>query len=144
MNTKKLNAALAIMALQAADESVGLPDDTLRVVIDLSQQLGDTELCRNLDDDAAASELDKELLDYAISLIQDYIRSVSTGINIGDRVEVLENNPEESIWGYYDKGEVGIVTRMLEESCIVDFGGLGCSSFGTAEIPLGALKKITE
>lgn len=140
MNTKKLNAALAIMALQAADESAGLPDDTLRVVIDLSQQLGDTELCRNLDDDAAASELDKELLDYAISLIQDYLSSVSTGINIGDRVEVLEDNPEDSD-NYYDKGEVGVVIHMMDNSCVVNFGQ---SEWDSTEIPFSSLKKIVE
>ena len=140
MNTKKLNAALSIMALQAADEAVGLPDDTLRVVIDLSQQLGNTELCRNLDDDAAASELDKELLDYAIALIQDYLRSVSTDINIGDRVEVLEDNPDDSDT-FYEQGEVGVVVQMLKESCIVQFEH---GEWDIAKVPFSSLKNIPE
>ena len=131
MNTKKLNAGIAFLCLQAIDD-VGVIDD--KYVEQLSDLAGKSEQCElyaNPDDNNA-------LVEQCIALIQDYLRSVSTDINIGDRVEVLEDNPEDSD-NYYDKGEVGVVIHMMDNSCVVNFGQ---SEWDSTEIPFSSLKKI--
>ena len=131
MNTKKLNAGIAFLCLQAIDD-VGVIDD--KYVEQLSDLAGKSEQCElytNPDDN-------NTLVEQCIALIQDYLRSVSTDINIGDRVEVLEDNPEDSD-NYYDKGEVGVVIHMMDNSCVVNFGQ---SEWDSTEIPFSSLKKI--
>ena len=133
MNTKKLNAGIAFLCLQAIDD-VGVIDD--KYVEQLSDLAGKSEQCElytNPDDN-------NTLVEQCIALIQEYLRSVPTDINIGDRVEVLEDNPDNSD-AYYDQGEIGIVVRMLEESCIVQFKH---GEWDSAEIPFSSLKKVVE
>ena len=145
MNTKKLNAGIAFLCLQAIDD-VGVIDD--KYVEQLSDLAGKSEQCElytNPDDN-------NTLVEQCIALIQEYLRSVSTdinigegspadrGISIGDRVEVLEDNPEDSD-NYYDKGEVGVVIHMMDNSCVVNFGQ---SEWDSTEIPFNSLKKIVE
>lgn len=146
MNTKKLNAGIAFLCLQNIDNQGVIPENLLLQITNLANQSESTELYTT-----GTNEV--EVIKQCIALIQDYLRSVSTdsnieegshadrGISIGDRVEVLEDAPNDSTGNYYDKGEVGVVIRMLEESCIVDFWPGG---FGTAEIPFSSLKKILE
>lgn len=133
MNTKKLNAGIAFLCLQNIDNQGAIPEDLLLQITNLADQSESTELYTTRTDEA-------EVIKQCIALIQDYLRSVPTDINIGDRVEVLEDNPEDSD-AFYDQGEIGIVVRMLEESCVVDFSE---SSFGTAEIPFSSLKKVQD
>ena len=131
MNTKKLNAGIAFLCLQAIDD-VGVIDD--KYVEQLSDLAGKSEQCElytNPDDN-------NTLVEQCIALIQEYLRSVPTDINIGDRVEVLEDNPEDSD-NYYDKGEVGVVIHMMDNSCVVNFGQ---SEWDSTEIPFSSLKKI--
>lgn len=134
MNTKKINAGIAFLCLQNMDDQRAIPEDRVFQITNLADQSESTELyiegTNNL-----------EIIDQCIALIQEYLRSVLTDINIGDRVEVLEDNPEESVGSYYDKGEKGVVVRMLEESCIVDFSEY---TSGTAEIPFSSLKKVQD
>ena len=134
MNTKKLNAGIAFLCLQNMDDQGAIPEDRVLQITKLADQSESTELyiegTNNL-----------EIIDQCLALIQEYLRSVATDINVGDRVEVLESNPDESFGNYYDQGEVGIVIRMLEGSCIVDFSD---DSWGTSEIPFSSLKKILE
>ena len=133
MNTKKLNAGIAFLCLQAIDD-VGVIDD--KYVEQLSDLAGKSEQCElytNPDDN-------NTLVEQCIALIQEYLRSVSTDINIGDRVEVLEDNPEDSD-NYYDKGEVGVVIHMMDNSCVVNFGQ---SEWDSTEIPFSSLKKVQD
>ena len=133
MNTKKLNAGIAFLCLQNMDDQGAIPEDRVLQITKLADQSDSTELyiegTNNL-----------EIIDQCIALIQDYLRSASTEISIGDRVEVLEDNPEDSD-NYYDKGEVGVVIRMMDNSCVVNFGQ---SEWDITEIPFSSLRKITE
>ena len=133
MNTKKLNAGIAFLCLQNIDDQGAIPEDRVLQITTLADQSESTELyiegTNNL-----------EIINQCIVLIQDYLRSVSTDINIGDRVEVLEDAPSDSDT-FYDQGEIGVVVRMLEESCIVQFEH---GEWDSAEIPFSSLKKILE
>lgn len=81
MNTKKLNAGIAFLCLQNMDDQGAIPEDRVLQITKLADQSESTELyiegTNNL-----------EIIDQCIALIQEYIRSVSTDINIA-RVEVL-------------------------------------------------------
>ncbi len=134
MNTKKLNAGIAFLCLQNMDNQGNIPEDLLLQITNLANQSESTELYTT-----GTNEV--EVIKQCIALIQDYLRSVSTEISIGDRVEVLEYNPEDSMGNYYDKGEVGIVVQMLEESCVVQFKH---GEWDSAEIPFSSLKKVVE
>lgn len=133
MNTKKLNAGIAFLCLQNMDNQGNIPEDLLLQVTNLANQSESTELC-------TTGTNDEEVIKQCIALIQEYLRSVSTDINIGDRVEVLEDNPDDSDT-FYDQGEVGIVVRMLEGSCIVQFEH---GEWNSAEIPFSSLKRVVE
>lgn len=128
MNTKKLNAGIAFLCLQNIYEQGAIPEDLLLQITNLADQSEITALYIEGTDNL-------EVIKQSIALIRDYIRSVSTEISIGDRVEVLGSSY------LCDQGEVGVVTRMLEESCIVLFGK---SKWNCAEIPFSSLKKIVE
>lgn len=133
MNTKKMNAGIAFLCLQNMDDQGAIPEDRVLQITKLADQSESTELyiegTNNL-----------EIIDQCIALIRDYLCSVSTDINIGDRVEVLEDAPSDSDT-FYDQGEVGIVVRMLEESCIVQFKH---GEWDSAEIPFSSLKKVQD
>ena len=133
MNTKKLNAGIAYLCLQNMAAQGAVPEDRVLQVVKLTKQSESTALWLE-------STSNLEIIDQGIALIQDYISSVSTEISIGDRVEVLEDNPEDSD-NYYDKGEVGVVIRMMDNSCVVNFGQ---SEWDITEIPFSSLRKITE
>ena len=133
MNTKKLNAGIAFLCLQNMDNQGNIPEDLLLQVTNLANQSESTELC-------TTGTNDEEVIKQCIALIQEYLRSVSTDINIGDRVEVLEDSPDDSDT-FYDQGEVGIVVRMLEGSCIVQFEH---GEWDSAEIPFSSLKRVVE
>lgn len=133
MNTKKLNAGIAFLCLQNMDDQGAIPEDRVLQVTKLAEQSESTALYIE-----GTNSL--EIIDQCIALIQDYLRSVSTDINIGDRVEVLEDAPDESDT-FYDQGEVGTVVRMLEESCVVQFEH---GEWDSAEIPFSSLKKVVE
>ena len=133
MNTKKLNAGIAFLCLQNIDNQGTIPEDLLLQITNLANQSESTELYTT-----GTNEV--EVIKQCIALIQEYIRSVSTDINIGDRVEVLEDAPSDSDT-FYDQGEIGIVVRMLEESCIVQFE---YGEWDSTEIPFSSLKKILE
>lgn len=133
MNTKKLNAGIAFLCLQNMDDQGSIPEDRVLQITKLAEQSESTALyiegTNNL-----------EIINQCIALIRDYLRSVSTDINIGDRVEVLEDAPDESDT-FYDQGEVGTVVLMLEESCVVQFEH---GEWDSAEIPFSSLKKVVE
>lgn len=133
MNTKKLNAGIAFLCLQNMDDQGAIPEDRVLQITKLADQSESTELyiegTNNL-----------EIIDQCLALIQEYLRSVATDINIGARVEVLEDNPDDSD-AYYDQGEFGIVVRMLEGSCIVQFEH---GEWDSAEIPFSSLKRVVE
>ena len=131
MNTKKLNAGIAFLCLHNIDNQGAIPEDLLLEITNLADRSVNTDLC-------TTGTNDEEVIKQCIALIQDYLRSVSTDINIGDRVEVLEDNPEDSD-NYYDKGEVGVVIHMMDNSCVVNFGQ---SEWDSTEIPFSSLKKI--
>lgn len=133
MNTKKLNAGIAFLCLQNIDNQSAIPEGLLLQITNLADQSESTELYTT-----GTNEV--EVINQCIALNQDYLRSVSTEISIGDRVEVLEDAPSDS-GTFYDQGEVGIVVRMLEESCIVQFEH---GEWDSAEIPFSSLKKILE
>lgn len=134
MNTKKMNAGIAFLCLQAIDD-VGVIDK--KYFEQLSELAGKSALCELYTN----PDHNDTLVEQCIVLIQDYLRSVSTEISIGDRVEVLEDNPEDSVGNYYDKGEVGIVVRIMEESCIVQFKH---GEWDSAKVPFSSLKKTPE
>ena len=133
MNTKKINAGIAFLCLQNMDNQGNIPEDLLLQIANLANQSESTELC-------TTGTNDEEVIKQCIALIQEYLRSVSTDINIGDRVEVLEDSPDDSDT-FYDQGEVGIVVRMLEGSCIVQFEH---GEWDSAEIPFSSLKRVVE
>lgn len=134
MNTKKLNAGIAFLCLQNIYKQGVIPEDLLLQITNLADQPEITAL-------QIEGTSDLEVIKQSIALIRDYIRSVSTEISIGDRVEALEDNPEGSVDNYYDKGEVGIVTYMMDNSCVVNFGQ---SEWDSSEVPFSYLKKVVE
>lgn len=133
MNTKKLNAGIAMIALQNMHQQGELSDNQLKKCVSLSERLVETALYKH-----DGADQDQAGIEQAFNLIEDYLRAVSTDINIGDRVEVLEDNPDDSEENY-SKGEVGIVTRMRDSTCDVNFG---FGDWNTAEIPFTSLKKV--
>ena len=133
MNNKKLNAGIAFLCLQGMDNQNDIPEDSFLKISKLAEQAEGTALWKE-------DINDEDLIKQCIVIIQDYLRSVSTDINIGDRVEVLEDNPEDSD-NYYDKGEVGVVIHMMDNSCVVNFGQ---SEWDITEIPFSSLRKIAE
>ena len=133
MNTKKMNAGIAFLCLHNIDNQGAIPEDLLLEITNLADRSVNTDLC-------TTGTNDEEVIKQCIALIQDYLRSVSTDINIGDRVEVLEDSPDDSDT-FYDQGEVGIVVRMLEGSCIVQFEH---GEWDSAEIPFSSLKRVVE
>lgn len=128
MNTKKLNAGIAFLCLQNIYKQGAIPEDLLLQITNLADQSEITAL-------QLEGTNNLEVIKQSIALIRDYIRSVSTEISISDRVEVLGSSY------LYDQGEVGVVTQMLVESCIVQFGN---SEWNCAEIPFSSLKKVVE
>lgn len=133
MNTKKLNAGIAFRCLQNIDNQGAIPEDFLLQITNLADQSESTELY-------TTGTKEVEIINQCIALIQDYLRSVSTEISIGARVEVLEDAPSDSDT-FYDQGEIGVVVRMLEESCIVQFEH---GEWDSAEIPFSSLKKVQD
>ena len=75
-DTKKLNAGIALMALQSADEVQGLkPEDFKRVAV-LFKRLTKTAVMQEIytEDESVSSVLDAALIEHAINMIEEYLK----------------------------------------------------------------------
>ncbi len=75
-DTKKLNAGIALMALQGADEVSGLKPEDYNSVAELVKRLEKTAVMQeiNSEDEIVTSALDVALTKHAISLIEEYLK----------------------------------------------------------------------
>ena len=75
-DTKKLNAGIALMALQGAEEVQGLkPEDFQRVSV-LVKRLTKTSVMQEIyaEDESVSSVLDTALTEHAINMIEEYLK----------------------------------------------------------------------
>ena len=75
-DTKKLNAGIALMALQGAEEVQGLkPEDFQRVSV-LVKRLTKTAVMQEIytEDESVSSVLDTALTEHAINMIEEYLK----------------------------------------------------------------------
>ena len=75
-DTKKLNAGIAIMALQGAEEVTGLkPEDFQRVAV-LVKRLTKTAVMQEIytEDESVSSVLNAALTEHAINMIEEYLK----------------------------------------------------------------------
>ena len=75
-DTKKLNAGIALMALQGADEVSGLKQEDYNRVVELVKRLEKTAVMQeiNSEEEVVASALDIALTEHAINLIGEYLK----------------------------------------------------------------------
>ena len=75
-HTKKLNAGIALMALQGADEITGLKSEDFERVALLVKRLTKTEVMQEIytEDESVSSVLDAALTEHAINMIEEYLK----------------------------------------------------------------------
>ena len=75
-DTKKLNAGIALMALQGADKAQGLKPEDFERVAELVKRLTKTAIMQEIytEDELVSSVLDTALTEYAIAMIEEYLK----------------------------------------------------------------------
>lgn len=75
-DTKKLNAGIALMALQSADEITGLKSEDFERVVVLAKRLAKTAIVQEIytEDESVSSVLDTALTEHAIAMIEEYLK----------------------------------------------------------------------
>ena len=75
-DTKKLNAGIAIMALQGAEEVTGLKPEDFQRVAELVKRLTKTAVMQEIytEDESVSSVLDTALTEHAIAMIEEYLK----------------------------------------------------------------------
>ena len=75
-DTKKLNAGIALMALQGADEITGLKSEDFERVAVLVKRLTKTAIMQEIytEDESVSSVLDTALTERAIAMIEEYLK----------------------------------------------------------------------
>ena len=75
-DTKKLNAGIALMALQSADEITGLKSEDFERVAVLVKRLTKTAIMQEIytEDEPVSSVLDTALTEHAIAMIEEYLK----------------------------------------------------------------------
>ena len=75
-DTKKLNAGIALMALQSADEITGLKSEDFERVAVLVKRLTKTAVMQEIytEDESVSSVLDTALTEHAIAMIEEYLK----------------------------------------------------------------------
>ena len=75
-HTKKLNAGIALMALQSADEITGLKSEDFERVAVLVKRLTKTEVMQEIytEDESVSSALNAALTEHAINMIEEYLK----------------------------------------------------------------------
>ena len=75
-DTKKLNAGIAIMALQGAEEVTGLKPEVFQRVAELVKRLTKTAVMQEIytEDESVSSVLDAALTEHAINMIEEYLK----------------------------------------------------------------------
>ena len=75
-DTKKLNAGIALMALQGADEAQGLKPEDFERVAQLVKRLTKTTVMQEIwtEDESVSSTLDTDLTEHAIAMIEEYLK----------------------------------------------------------------------
>lgn len=75
-DAKKLNAGIAIMALQGAEEVTGLKPEDFQRVAELVKRLTKTAVMQEIyaEDESVSSVLDAALTEHAIAMIEEYIK----------------------------------------------------------------------
>lgn len=75
-DTKKLNAGIALMALQGADEAQGLKPEDFERVAQLVKRLTKTTVMQEIytEDESVSSVLDAALTEHAINMIEEYLK----------------------------------------------------------------------
>ena len=75
-DTKKLNAGIALMALQSADEITGLKSEDLERVAVLVKRLTKTAITQEIytEDESVSSVLDTALTEQAFAMIEEYLK----------------------------------------------------------------------
>ena len=74
--TKKLNAGIALIALQGADEAQGLKPEDFERVDQLVKRLTKTTVMQEIctEDESVSSTLDTDLTEHAIAMIEEYLK----------------------------------------------------------------------
>ena len=75
-DAKKLNAGIAIMALQGAEEVAGLKPEDFQRVAELVKRLTKTAVMQEIyaEDESVSSVLDAALTEHAINMIEEYLK----------------------------------------------------------------------
>ena len=75
-DTKKLNAGIALMALQSADEITGLKAEDFERVTVLVKRLTKTAVMQEIytEGESVSSVLDAALTEHAIAMIEEYLK----------------------------------------------------------------------
>lgn len=75
-DTKKLNAGIALIALQGADENTGLKSEDFERVAVLVKRLKKTAVMQeiNTEDAVVSNALDTALVEHAITMIEEYLK----------------------------------------------------------------------
>ena len=75
-DTKKLNAGIALMALQCAEEVTGLKPEDFQRVAELVKRLTKTAVMQEIyaEDESVSSTLDTALTEHAINMIEEYLK----------------------------------------------------------------------
>ena len=75
-NTKKLNAGIALIALQGADEAQGLKPEDFERLSELVRRLTKTVVMQEIytEDESVSSTLDTALTEHAINMIEEYLK----------------------------------------------------------------------
>ena len=75
-DTKKLNAGIALMALQGVNKITGLNSEDFERVAVLVERLTKTEVMQEIyaEDESVSSTLDTALTEHAINMIEEYLK----------------------------------------------------------------------
>ena len=75
-DTKKLNAGIALMALQSVNEITGLKSEDFERVAVLVKRLTKTAIMQEIytEDEPVSSVLDTALTEHAIAMIEEYLK----------------------------------------------------------------------
>ena len=75
-DTKKLNAGIALMALQSADGTTGLKPADFERVAQLVERLTKTTVMQEIytEDESVSGALDTALTEHAITMIEEYLK----------------------------------------------------------------------